>query len=149
MRWSNIQKAVTRDDAVSQVRHQITVTAFQASDIEAIDPKSELLGMAKFYKESGPAYTAWQNGKAIASGGLIICGKVAHAWGCISDAARSRPFFLHRTTVNLLALELTRYRVETVVVLTNDAFPAAAKWLERMGFQPGSKMTVHILRRHV
>ena len=144
----NIQKNLT-GTFLPQVRQKISVTSFEAKDIAAIDPKSELVGMAQFYKNAGPAYTAWQNDKPIAAAGLIICGKIAHAWGCISNEARARPFFLHRTTINLLALELARYRVETVIVLPDDAFPQAAKWLERMGFQPGSKMTVHFLRRQV
>ena len=148
MRQPDIQKNLT-GTFLPQVRQKISVTDFKASDIAAIDPKSDLVSMAQFYKKAGPAYTAWQNDKPIAAAGLIICGKIAHAWGCISDEARSRPFFLHRTTVNLLALELARYRVETVIVLTDDAFPQAAKWVERMGFTVGSHMTAHFLRRQV
>lgn len=148
MLGNNLHKDLKRPDDLPQVRHEITVAQFEARDIKAIDPtNAEAIQLARFYKESGPAYTAWRNGKPIAAAGLLICGNVAHAWGVISDEARSRPFFLHRTTVNLLALELARYRVETVIVLTPDAFPAAAKWVQRMGFEEGPKMTAHFLRR--
>lgn len=149
MRQHNLQENLTRQTDMPQVRQKarIQVVAFEPWHVQEIDPNSEVIACAEFYKQAGPAYSALENGKPIAAAGLIVLGKMAHAWGVISDAARARPFFLHRTTVNLLAFELARYRVETVIVLADNDFPMAAKWIERMGFKEHGHLTCYVLNR--
>lgn len=128
---------------------KISVRQFQAGDVRLIDPQSEIIGLAEFYQNAGPAYTAFDGGKAICAAGLCIFGKTAYGWAVISDAARAKPFFLHRTVVRLLTLELDRYQIEHVIMLAENSIPRANEWLSKMGFLPTHTATRYEMRRDV
>lgn len=147
MRQHNISETLTRRLEVPQVRQEIQVIEFEPEHVKEIDPTTPLLACAEFYKNAGPAYTALQNGQPIAAAGLVISGNEALAWGCISQAARNRPFFLHRTVVNLLALEFSRYQITLARVLVDESFEVGRKWVERMGFKETNKMVCYEFRR--
>ncbi len=114
----------------------IALTDFDPIDLRDLD-ETWLTPIGKFYSEAGPAYTAHQDGKAILALGLVLdpASKVAHAWASVSDRARANPFFLHRITCRLLAMEVDKHQIETVTVLVRKGDEGACRWIERLGFE--------------
>lgn len=140
MRRNDIPQGVTRQVVLSQVRQGakvIVLTEFEAQDVNDLDEKW-LTQIAKFYAEPpNIGYSLMQDGKAIASAGLVIDAetKTAHAWGSVTDKARANPRILYGFTKRILALEMDKNQIESVTVLIKKTDERSQRWIRHLGFE--------------
>ncbi|NIA66970.1 hypothetical protein HBA54_00010 [Pelagibius litoralis] len=115
------------------------IVAFEPAHLIDIDPPVLLNGqMQRFaaaYRPAGPAFTLVEKGRALGCGGLILDGKLGHAWAFLSDALRRRPQLLHRTVRRALPALIEHYELEAVTAEAHVDFAAAQLWLKRLGFE--------------
>jgi len=69
----------------------IEIKSFNPEDAVNILQDQSVLQKAKFNQNTGPGYTAFRDGKPIASGGVRMYG-VGEAWGIFSDEALKHKF---------------------------------------------------------